>query len=103
MANTNHKMSHDALEYVQHHAFLPPKLPQKDDYSPELDSSLLKLVIDALEDYKDVARIGNAVGMLQNIQRVHSAGNVVEAELKNARSNLLIGGKRYFIIQMRSH
>lgn len=42
----------DAIEYMIHHIFLPPKLPNKDDFHPQHESVLLKATSDALQKFK---------------------------------------------------
>jgi hypothetical protein len=43
------------MKYMFHHVFLPPKLPQEDDYNPEHELALLDSVIQALERFKTYA------------------------------------------------
>ena len=37
----------DILRYVLNHVFLPPKLPQKDDYNADHDAALCRFAYDA--------------------------------------------------------
>jgi len=39
------------LEYIVNHVFLPPKLPQLNDTTPEVDAALTKLFHDTLHDF----------------------------------------------------
>jgi hypothetical protein len=43
------------MKYIFHHVFLPPKLPQEDDYNPEYELALLDSVIQVLERFKTYA------------------------------------------------
>lgn len=51
-------MDHSPLEnsqdmlYLFHHLFLPPKLPQEDDYGVDCDILLIDVVVDALRSFK---------------------------------------------------
>jgi hypothetical protein len=40
------------LEYLINHVFLPPKVPQEDDYNADYERLLLKVVLDALTIFK---------------------------------------------------
>ncbi|KIM46712.1 hypothetical protein M413DRAFT_23079 [Hebeloma cylindrosporum] len=46
MANANPEQE-DILRYVLNHVFLPPKLPQEDDYDAERDAALCRFAYDA--------------------------------------------------------
>lgn len=39
--------------YLFHHVFLPPKVPQAEDYNAEFEHLLLGSVVNALHDFKD--------------------------------------------------
>ena len=39
------------MRYILNHVFLPPKLPQKDDYDADLDAALCRLVYDAALEF----------------------------------------------------
>jgi hypothetical protein len=45
-------ISVDDLQYIIHHVFFPPKLPQKDDSAPEYDKALTKQVLQALRAFE---------------------------------------------------
>jgi hypothetical protein len=44
-------LSHDAIMYLVHHMFLPPKLPQQDDSHPDHETILLNTTISALREF----------------------------------------------------
>ena len=48
----------DAIMYMIHHTFLPPELPQEDDFDPQYESILLDTTSDALQMFKAVAEYG---------------------------------------------
>ncbi|KAL4963332.1 uncharacterized protein BDV14DRAFT_201959 [Aspergillus stella-maris] len=82
-------MSPAALVYLYHHVFLPPKLPQEDDYDPDLDQALLDMVIHALHgfathltgfEYEVIKRV---TAMITRLKEVHGLqGDVDEVKLK---------------------
>lgn len=43
-----------SLQYIIHHVFLPPKLPQKSDAGPDHDRALTKHVLQALEHFEAI-------------------------------------------------
>ena len=50
MANSNSEptlLDDTVLRYLLNHVFLPPKLPQKDDYDAEHDDALCRFIYDA--------------------------------------------------------
>ncbi|KAL4786748.1 hypothetical protein BJX76DRAFT_365241 [Aspergillus varians] len=51
-SSTTLDLSAREILYLFHHVFLPPKLPQEDDYNPDHDSILLDTVICALRDFR---------------------------------------------------
>jgi hypothetical protein len=48
-------LSKVAIEYLYHHVFLPPQLPQKDDYDATIELILLDSVIHALVEFRGLA------------------------------------------------
>lgn len=81
--------------YLFHHIFLPPKLPQEDDYNPKYDNVLLDKVIEALRNFscyftsQDASILDTAtraVSRLRDIAGHH--GDVNEEELKKAIEQL---------------
>lgn len=39
------------LDYIVNHVFLPPKLPQQNDATPEVEAALTKLIHDTLRSF----------------------------------------------------
>ncbi|KAJ5703356.1 hypothetical protein N7493_011745 [Penicillium malachiteum] len=50
---TRPEESHDFFQYIFHHVFLPPKLPEGNDYNPLLETLLLKELVIALRSFAD--------------------------------------------------
>ena len=48
----------DAIVYMIHHIFLPPELPQEDDFDPQHERILLDTTSDALRMFKTAAEYG---------------------------------------------
>ncbi|KAI1118430.1 hypothetical protein F5Y14DRAFT_264197 [Nemania sp. NC0429] len=69
----------DALVYIFNHLFLPPQLPQQDDYKAQLEKSLISTTIDGLIAWRhciDPSRHEQAdvaISTIRNMQRVYSA------------------------------
>ncbi|KAL2840210.1 hypothetical protein BJY01DRAFT_250125 [Aspergillus pseudoustus] len=87
------------LLYIFHHVFLPPKLPQENDYTADCDSMLLRFVEQALDEFKPhvpqqqgqiIESVITAISRLKETRRLD--GYVNEAKLKVELSNLDAGG-----------
>ncbi|PYH42617.1 uncharacterized protein BP01DRAFT_404617 [Aspergillus saccharolyticus JOP 1030-1] len=81
--------------YLFHHVFLPPRLPQEEDYRPELDILLLTTVIDALHGFRrnaPVCHVGTLTMVIQMMLRFRKIlgiqGELNEDELRQAFRNL---------------
>lgn len=48
------ELSHDEINFIVNHLFLPPKLPQADDWDPARENVLLRLVADAARTFTDM-------------------------------------------------
>lgn len=88
------------MKYMFHHVFLPPKLPQEDDFDPEHDLALLDSVIHALERFKTYEReqqnriFAFAIEMLSRLKSqagIH--GDVNEGKLLQNLQKLSLDGK----------
>lgn len=101
--------SHRELSFFRHHLFLPPGLPQKDDQTPVLDKSLVKLVSEALGDFGRliseeeqplVRHVAEAIGKLDQT-RDTTDGVVSEKELLEALKEMSqANGGKYLHAQM---
>ncbi|KAL4944048.1 hypothetical protein BDV06DRAFT_220625 [Aspergillus oleicola] len=88
-------MSPAASMYLLHHVFLPPKLPQEDDYNRNLDEALLDTVIHALHEFAahlaghEHEIIKSVTAMVTRLKEVRGLqGDVDEAKLKKVLENL---------------
>lgn len=81
------KIPVDAILYMFHHIFLPPKLPRKDDSSTANEEILLDTVFDSLEKFKcsfganasdQSATVDSAIAMIANLRDVHDWGSILE-------------------------
>jgi hypothetical protein len=52
MGANSKSVSFEAIIYLIHHIFLPPQLPQKDDYNLKHEKVLLDLTCKALSSFK---------------------------------------------------
>lgn len=93
-------MPPEAISYLFHHIFLPPKLPHDDDYDPLYDKALLDQVIEALCQFRDHVSSHEAdicttvLTMLTRLGRTCSLhGAVDEMELKKALIELNTEGR----------
>lgn len=85
---TDLNLSIGAIKYMFHHVFLPPKLPQEDDYDPEYELALLESVIQALERFKTYAIeqqgeiLGSIIEMVTRLKdQAGMHGDVIEGKL----------------------
>jgi hypothetical protein len=53
-ASSQPSLERAELEYLIHHIFLPPKLPQKSDSAIKMDGTLTKQVLEALRQFKAI-------------------------------------------------
>lgn len=102
-------MDHSPLEnsqdmlYLFHHLFLPPKLPQEDDYGVDREILLIDVVVDALHSFKayfsavDAEVVGLASTMIIRLRRIHGPnGEVDEVELEKILRRLKEEGELEF-------
>lgn len=67
----------DALSYVVHHVFLPPKIPCKSDYDPTHEELLLKRTLESLRTFQALVpahqhdAVGDAVTQLKRMMDIH--------------------------------
>ena len=93
-------MPPEAISYLFHHVFLPPKLPQKDDYDSLYDIALVDQVIEALCQFRDHVSSQEAdicttvITMITRLRKTYSLhGGVDQMELKEALIDLNTEGK----------
>lgn len=97
---SSQKMRSEASLYLVHHIFLPPKLPQEDDYKPEYELMLLEKCVEALQQFKvyvsdsEADSIAAAVTMVTRLAHICGPnGDVDEKEFRNALTQLYTEGK----------
>ncbi|KAF9894652.1 hypothetical protein FE257_006540 [Aspergillus nanangensis] len=85
--------------YLLHHVFLPPQLPQQEDYNSEYESILLDNVISALGNFQAYLRtqegeiIDCIIAMVSRLRKTRDwHGDVNEAALKEALEELDTSG-----------
>ncbi|KAL4994276.1 hypothetical protein BDV10DRAFT_189152 [Aspergillus recurvatus] len=85
----------EASLYLFHHVFLPPKLPQKDDYNARYELILLDTVIDTLKKFRTLVPnqhrqvLGPVITMIARLREIHgSRGDLSEGKLKEALQKL---------------
>jgi hypothetical protein len=89
----------EEVRFLYHHVFLPPKVPQTDDYLPELDLALTRTVRESLAALKSCTPsechqgIAAATQMLSTMQKFHEDGQVDAKELLGAFNNVVQHGK----------
>jgi hypothetical protein len=96
--------SSDELLYLFNHVFLPPKLPQKDDYDAGREKALLSVTIDGLITWKNCiepARRGQAeaaASTIHNMQQAYSGidGSLNETEVFSLLAQLADGKSQNF-------
>ena len=89
------KVSPDAVSYFFHHVFLPPRIPQGDDYDSENEILLLDEVIHALEDFSSrysavtSTALHPLITMITRLKIIiESNGSIDEAQLGQAVDDL---------------
>lgn len=81
------------------HVFLPPKLPQEDDFNAAHESFLVDTTIDALLNFKIHLQndqkliIESVIILMSNLKNVYSSGSINEDPLKIALKDLLKEGE----------
>ncbi|KAJ5802893.1 uncharacterized protein N7503_005343 [Penicillium pulvis] len=83
--------------YLFHHLFLPPKLPQADDYNARHENLLLNSVIDALRSFSgyvltaDDTVMPRVIEMITRLRQAHNSyGEVDEEQLMKSLTELPI-------------
>ncbi|KAJ5675938.1 hypothetical protein N7462_008835 [Penicillium macrosclerotiorum] len=85
--------------YLFHHVFLPPKIPQEEEYCADHEMLLIEVVLDALRSFgvflpaKDADTFSLVTEAFLQVRQIHSRdGGVDEVELKKALGRLVKGG-----------
>jgi hypothetical protein len=91
------RLSAKAALYMVHHVFLPPKLPQANDFDLELEDALINTVLKSLQEFKslvdDHSVVDSARAMISNFRVLRDgSGAISEAKLTDALQNLSVGG-----------
>jgi hypothetical protein len=60
----------EALQYLIHHVFLPPKLPQKSDTSSENDRALFEQICAALKAFEEAQWTGDSCSCVSTINMI---------------------------------
>ncbi len=100
--NSSKRLPIGAILYLIRHIFLPPKLPDGDDFHPEYETILLDFTVDVLLKFKDCVTseqhgiIDSIVAMVNNLRIVRDSpdtvGSVSEEKLGNALRDLCKDG-----------
>ncbi len=95
----------DKLEYIIRHVFLPPRLPQGDDWDEIKNVALINSVLDALREHDefipipDRSRWHHCRQMLQRIIHFRDdRGGLVTERLASSLNDLIDGGPPDFFV-----
>ncbi|KAL0567315.1 hypothetical protein V5O48_014676, partial [Marasmius crinis-equi] len=99
-------MSSNNLKYLIHHLFLPPKLPQSDDSSPDNDHELCVEVHEAAVDYwQRVEGNGQSLpvlGMLERLCSLYSSGSFTAEDLEQLMRTMRAGDITTFLVHAQN-
>ena len=94
------------IMYLIHHMFLPPKLPDGDDYDSKHEAVLLDTTVDGLKRFKDFLTsdqqqiIDPVIAMVTNMRIMLDSSNpdggIMESELRNALRSPVQAGEVKF-------
>ncbi|KAF2835465.1 hypothetical protein M501DRAFT_998922 [Patellaria atrata CBS 101060] len=102
--NFTEKLSTEAIMYLTHHIFLPPRLPQEDDSDLEYESIMLNVTLDALRKFKthvvdeNDGAIDLVIAMISSLMTIRAS--VGERELESALRELCKKGTVYVFFIM---
>jgi hypothetical protein len=101
------KLDASQLEYIFNHVFLPPNVPQQDDYQDSAEKVLLRVVGHAINQFKnhvshDMALVIEQVGnMIDRLSRLLDRDGITNGErLQDALANLGTEGRNYWQDQL---
>lgn len=87
------------LVYLVNHVFLPPKLPQQNDFDASLDANLVHVVIDSLSQFEQIlslkphSDVGVVQAAISNLQQVRGrTGALDEVQLSAVFAQLQVNG-----------
>lgn len=91
----------EAVTYLINHVFLPPQVPQSDDFDPKLESIIIKVVTASLQKLLHSSKlsqqvtIASATAMITSLSEVHDPAtrSVSEHKLRDALVNLCRQGE----------
>ncbi|THU80575.1 hypothetical protein K435DRAFT_767927 [Dendrothele bispora CBS 962.96] len=95
------------LKYIVHHVFLPPKLPQEDDYTAECESALCRTVYDSASEFgksglvlpENIRRWDEIVKMLENTSNFEGEEGMTTKRVKEALAQMKEGSILAFLIR----
>jgi hypothetical protein len=94
-------MDHQNLEYIVSHVFLPPRLPQEDDYDADKSAKLIEEVHKSLVEFLpyvpelEHSKWNVCVKMIDNMRVIHGASGGLSAEcLENMLGSMSHDGTR---------
>lgn len=105
----DHYLDTNTALYMIHHIFLPPQLPQKDDFSPLLNGALADMVLGSLQEFRSLQGNNRAIdavaSMTHNFRTVHSeSGHIIPVRLEESLTELSKDGTFYCIaLQHATH
>lgn len=98
--DSHEKLPAEVLEYLINHIFLPPNVPQEDDYRFEYENILLKVVTDALIQFKTCVTndwfsvMDSVIDMVKNLQKIVEVKGIIHEErLRDALRDLCVKGR----------
>jgi hypothetical protein len=96
------RLNANQLKYIFNHVFLPPNVPQEDDYRDSDEKALLRVIEHALEQFKSHIThelrlvIENICGMIHRLGVLLDRDGITNGErLQDALANLANEGRNY--------
>ena len=98
-------LTQNAILYLVHHVFLPPRLPPGNDLDAGHETALLDIVADVLATFEhcitpsDTGRTKAALGAIRTLRALRQAelsGAIDQGELVKALADLCERGMSYF-------
>jgi hypothetical protein len=91
----------EAVAYLINHVFLPPQVPQSDDFNPKLESIIIKVATASLQKFLHASNvsqqvsIASAIAMITSLSEVHDPATsyVSENKLRDALVHLCRQGE----------